>query len=235
MKKIIVSGLVAGAIAMGSGIALAGPAFADPHGFDPQQIHNVLENLGQQAQQGGAQAQAQQGAAQQQAPTQEATTQQAPAQDADQQQGPAQDATNQQQGAVQPVSMTRSFGISFAGLGINNTAEVAEVRGPADRVFGGGHPVVGQKEVGELDYDARPGDLPGIIHVKYNVLDANNAVTDTVDMDMVVVQKGPNTPPKLDLQNVRMQNMTGGVNPLQTHGVRFDSIGNVVDGFFRNA
>ena len=55
--------------------------------------------------------------------------------------------------------------------------------------------------------------------------DANNAVTDTVDMDMVVVQKGPNTPPKLDLQNVRMQNMTGGVNPLQTHGVRFDSIG----------
>jgi hypothetical protein len=226
MKKIIASGIAAAALAVVPGVALAAPAFADPHGFDPQQIHNVLENLGQQAQQGDAQAQA---------PTQDADAQKAPAQDADQQQAPAQDATNPQQGAVQPVSMTRSFGISFAGLGINNTAEVAEVRGPADRVFGGGHPVVGQKEVGELDYDARPGDLPGIIHVKYNVLDANNAVTDTVDMDMVVVQKGPNTPPKLNLQNVRMQNMTGGVNPLQTHGVRFDSIGNVVDGFFRNA
>ena len=221
MKNIIIRGLAATALAVVPGVALAAPALADTHGFDPQQIHNVLETFGQQAGQSGTQQATAQGAGQQ---TQDADAQQAPA-----------DAATQKQGAVQPPNMERSFGITFAGLGLNNNAEVVELRGPADRVFGGGHPVVGQKEVGELDYIARPGDLPGIVHVKYNVLDANNAVTDTVDMDLVVLQKGKNTPPKLDLQNVRVQNMTGGVKPLQTSGTQMDSIGDVVDRFFRNA
>ncbi len=38
MKKIIIGGLAAGAIAMVPGVALAGPAFADAHGVDPQQM-----------------------------------------------------------------------------------------------------------------------------------------------------------------------------------------------------
>jgi hypothetical protein len=210
MKKFIAGGIAAAAIAVVPGVALAAPAFADAHGFDPQQIHNVLENLGQQAQQGGAQAQA-------------------PTQDADAQQAPTQDATNQQQGAVQPVSKQREFQIGISQLGIGDNSQLVELRGPADKIFQGGHPVVGQKHIGIDQYVANPGGLPGIVHAKYNLLDPNGQVQDTVSMDMVVLQTGPNNPPKLDLRNVQIEN-----NTVQSTGVQFDAIGDVVDSFFRN-
>jgi hypothetical protein len=210
MKKIIASGLAACAMAVVPGVALAAPAFASPHDFGPQQIHAVLQDLGQQA------------------VAQDAGQQQAPAQDADQQPAAtAQDAT-QDPAAAQSPNKQREFQIAFAALGLNNNAQLVQLRGPADQVFGGGHSQIGQKEVGEFDFIANPGGLPGIVNAKWNLLDANNQVVDTVDMDMVVLQ-APNQPPKLDLRNIRIEQ-----NTVQTSGVQKDVLGNVIDRFFRN-
>jgi hypothetical protein len=225
MKKIIAGGIAAAAIAVIPGVALASPALADAHGFDPQQIHAVLQHLGQQAEQGS----------QQQAPVQDADTQQAPAQTAAQQQAPAQDTTNQQQPAALPANTQRSIQIFIGGLGVNNSVELVEFRGPADRMFNAGHSMVGQKGVGEFGGSVKAGALPGIVHAKWNVTDANNALTDTINMDLVVKPSLPKNLPEVDIENVRLQNMTGGVNPVVTSGKQFDVLGSVVDNFHRNS
>jgi len=213
MKKIIIGGLAAGVIAMIPGVALAGPAFADPHGFDPQQIHIVLENLGKQ------------GGAQEQAPTQAVTQEQAPAQDADAMRAPVQNAT--QDAAQGQGNQVRLFNISVIADGLNTSSQLAELDGPANKVFNGGHTPVGTKGPGMFQFSTRPGGLPGIVHAKWNFLDANNQVTDTVQMDMVVVQL-PGQAPQLDLQNIR----TG--NTVQTTGKQFDGTGDVSDTFTQN-
>ena len=214
MKKIIIGGLAAGAIAMVPGVALAGPALADAHGFNPQQIQNVLQSLAPQAQQGGDQ---------QQAATPGATAAQPPTQAAGQQQTPAQNA-GQQEAGQQGQNQVRLFTINALAEGMNTSSQLAELDGPADRVFNGGHTPVGSKGPSAFQFSTKPGGLPGIVHAKWNFLDANNQVTDSVSMDMVVIQV-PGQPPTLDLRNIR----TG--NTVQTTGKHFDDTGDVFDDF----
>jgi hypothetical protein len=235
MKKIIAGGIAAAAIAVIPGVALASPALADAHGFDPQQIHAVLQNLGQHGEQGNQQQATTQDADTQQAPMKATPQQQAPTQDADAQQAPAQDTTTKQQPAALPANTDRSISIFISGLGVKNSVELVEFRGPADRMFNGGHSMVGQKGVGEFGGDVKAGALPGIVHAKWNVTDPNNALTDTIDMDLVVKPSLPKNLPEVDIENVRLQNMTGGVNPVVTSGKHFDVLGSVVDYFFRNS
>jgi hypothetical protein len=225
MKKFIATGIAACALAVVPGVALAAPALADSHGFDPQQIHSVLQNLGQEALQGGGQqATTQVTGGQAQTQTTDTQTQ------ATEQQAPAQDATTQPAAAMQSPTKQRTFDVGISALGIGDNSELVELRGPADKIFQGGHPQVGQKEIGVENFIANPGGLPGIVHAKWNLMDPQGQVNDSISMDLVVIQKGPNDPPQLDLRNVKIEK-----NTVETRGVQFDSLGNVVIDFFRNA
>jgi hypothetical protein len=173
MKKLIATGLAAGAIAMVGGVATAGQAFADTTPTPSQ-----------------------------------ATTQNA-----------AQD---------QGGNQVRLFYIGALAEGLNTSSQLVELDGPVNKVFNGGHTPVGAKGPDVFQFSTTTNGLPGIVHAKWNFLDANNQVTDSVSMDMVVLRL-PNQPAKLDLKNIRMG------NTVQTSGIQFDSSGNLADDFKQNA